>query len=159
MEDKDFSPVGPYVFKSGTHQRKSLEMLMFKDYNFVSWYLNKLDSMMGSRKNYLHQHLAWLVRQGENRTAKALCQQCGHESSIRIFSALGDDRYGYSIGLPYACCGRPECMENIKMQTARKPFLLPLKFSSIIRFRNKTDQQSVVRLLRIACALPNRLTK
>lgn len=158
MAEDEFIPNAPYVFRSGNRREKSLEILMFQDYGFLKWYLNKLDSMRGKRKNLLHQHLDWLVRQGENRTAKALCQKCGHERPIRIFSAWGSERYGYMINLFYACCGRPECKEMLETQEFGKPFFLPLKFSSILRFRRKTDQQSVVHLLRTAHQLPERLT-
>jgi len=133
---------------------------MFKDYSFVNWYLRKMDSMMGGKRNQLHLHLAWLVRQGENRTAKWICPQCAHDSPINFFLALGQPPGGYTISLQLTCCERQECKENLYYLKKRiSDKVLPVRFSSILQFNMKTDRDQVARFLRDAFQLPKRLTK
>ena len=160
MEKEKFIPSGPYVFQSGNHRGQSIEVLMFKDYGFVRWYLRKMDLMMGGKRNRLHQHVDWVVRQGENRNAKWLCPQCAHDSPIQNFLALGHPTGGYTISLQLTSCERQECLENLfylKKRITDK--ILPVRFSSILQFNMKADRDQVARFLRDAFELPKRLTK
>ena len=142
---------------------------MFTDYGFVNWYLRKMNAMMGSKKHQLHQHLGWLVRQGENRTAKWLCPQCAHDTPIKYFLALGD-LSGYTLSLQNTSCERQECKENLVIlkrgreglrfsQRGNVDKILALRFSSILQFNLKADQNQMARFLRDAFQLPKRLTK
>ena len=160
METEKSAPNGPYVFQSGDHAKKSAELLMFQDYAFIDWYLKKLNSMMGGKMNNLHLHLTWLVRQGENRTAKTLCPQCAHDSPAKYFLALGSPIEGYTLSLQLTSCERQECRENIHCLKKRiTDRVLPICFSSVLKFKSKTDQNQVTHLLRDAFQLPDRLTK
>lgn len=154
----EYRPTVPYVIQSGKHGGKTLELLMFQKYPLLNWWIGKLNKENPTNKNSFHRHLEWLFAQGENRTARKLCPQCG-DSEVRSFSSLGDDRFGYSIYPIYTCCGNDHCRQKLHHQAAgAAPYFYPIKFSSIMHYRRKFDQKMVVNLLRAVYELPNRLT-
>lgn len=134
---------------------------MFQDYSFLVWHLKELNSELraGSTKNRYHQHLEWLVEvAGENRTVQFICRQC-RQKPISVLSVVGDDRYGYSIGLNYSSCDNPICRQQIEALALDKSVdWLPVKFSSINQFGRKSDQQNFTWLLRTIFNLPRRIT-
>ena len=68
-----YQPNGSYVIKSGKRKGKVLELLMFNDYLFLVWMLQKLNKASKGGKNELHLHLEWLIQKGENRQVKMIC--------------------------------------------------------------------------------------
>jgi hypothetical protein len=155
-----YNPTGPYVFKNGKRKGEVLELLMFKDYSFLRWLLYQINSEAHRQKNQLHQHLEWLIGQGENRPWPVqMCRHCG-QRPITKFSILGTEEFGYSMGLSYACCSDLTCMEKLQGEAAGKSviYLSPC-FSNIRFFRHKSDQRLFTQLLRSFYGLPDRLTR
>ncbi len=155
-----YNPTGPYTIQGGKREGKALELLMFEDYPFLCWFLHQLNSRVRKEKNKLHQHLEWLIGQGENRPLlERKCQYCG-QRPITLFSILGTEEFGYSMGLCYTCCSDPLCMEVLQDEVAGKAvmFLSPC-FSNILSFHHKSDQRQFARLLRSFYGLPQRLTR
>jgi hypothetical protein len=154
----EYLPGGPYVIQSGKRKGKSMELLMFHDYPFLDWWIGHMNKETRGSKSRLHQHLEWLMARGEDRKTRKTCPQCG-KSPVEFFSSLGNDQFGYSIYPIYTCCGRTLCRLNLLSQAAgASPLFYPVKFSSIMNYRKKFDQEMVVKLLRAVYGLPSRLT-
>ena len=153
-----FVPTAPYVIRSGKYKDAAVEIMMFNNYRFLKFLYLEMNKDPVASKNRLHQHLEWLLRQGENRKTQVICPQC-HQKKIRYFSARGSKRFGYSLSLIFASCDKPGCLKKLESLTGgAKIEIYPFRFSSIAKFRNKTDQRSVAELLRNAFDLPARLT-
>lgn len=140
-----YQPEGPYVFQSGKKEGKAAEQLMFQDYGYLRFLLNKAREGVGrdGRKNRMHIHLEWLLARGEDRKVEKLCPHC-RQRPIRYISVLGGDRYGYSMSPAYTYC------ENCKQRliTDRTPIFLEVKFSEVLNFRRKTDQKQFLGVLK-----------
>ncbi|MEI6040361.1 MAG: hypothetical protein WCP93_03365 [Candidatus Berkelbacteria bacterium] len=155
-----YTPYGPYQFASGKHKGQYLETLMFQNYGFVDWYLKKLNREISTNgsKNRLHLHLEWLITQGETRIPSMLCPVCGLKP-IAQFSVIGDPRIGLSMSTGYAACQcDTECKRHIaSMCCGKMPTWKPAKFSSIITFGYKADQDRFTQLLREIYGLTERI--
>lgn len=155
-----YQPSGPYVIQSGKRRGKALEMLMFENYAFLRWFLvHKLNSNKTQNKNSLHRHLEWLVEQGESRQPTLVCPQCG-QGPIKYFSVVYNYDGDVSIDSGYTCCDKTECREALaKMALEKTCQLLPIRFSSLLRFSNKSDRRRATKLFRQVFGLPERLTR
>lgn len=144
-----YKPDGPYVIQSGKRKGEALELLMFRNYGFLVWWFKELNKKMKSdKKNRLHKYLEWLLQQGENRPIQKLCRFC-QKRLIAYLSVLGDDIGGYSMGIYYSCCGDENCKKQLVSLALEKfPMFLPIKFSSILTFRRKSDQKQFANLLK-----------
>ena len=152
-------PLEPYQIGSGKRIGKYLEILMFQDYRYLHWHLLKIQQEMhsGSTKNRYHEHLEWLVAQGESRVSKKLCPIC-NQQPITQFSVLGSDQYGYSMSVEFSSCDDDNCRNRVKaMCPGKLPVWLPARFSRILHFTFKSDQKLFVQLLRQVFRLPKRL--
>jgi len=162
-QEKDFPIVGfvptaPYVIRSGKYKDAAVEILMFNNYPFLKFLYLEMNKNPAAEKNRLHQHLDWLMKQGENRKTQVICPQC-HQRKIRYFSARGSARFGYSISLLFSSCEKPNCIKKLESLSGGTTIeLYPFRFSSIAKFKNKSDQRKVANLLRNAFDLPARLT-
>lgn len=155
---EEYRPTGPYFFQSGKHRGKALELLMFRDYGFLTWLLNQLNQKVQNGKNRLHQHLEWLLNQGETRIPKMLCPFC-EKKVVNWFSVLGNDRDGYSISPSYTCCDSDECQSRLRAGAwGHDPLFLPFQFSVMKMFHVKFDQRQIGKLFRTVFQLPPRLT-
>lgn len=153
-----FIPTVPYVIRSGKYKDAAVEILMFNNYPFLKFLYFEMNKNPTAEKNRLHQHLDWLMRQGENRKTRVLCPQC-QQRKLRYFSARGSKRLGYSLSLIFTSCEKPNCIKKLEsLSGGTKVELYPFRFSSIAKFRNRTDQRLVAELLRNAFDLPARLT-
>ncbi len=123
--EKDYVPAGPRIIQSKDSPKRgqSLEMLMFKDYTWLTTVKARYDAGLtaSSKPSDFHRHLMWLVARGEDRVAKRLCPKCGSKI-VRNFSHRFDGRNDHI----FAFCGEIRC---------RLLFGRPLKFSSILEFR------------------------
>lgn len=155
-----FVPNAPYVIRSGKYKDAAVEILMFNNYPFLKFLYFEMNKKNSVNKNCLHQHLDWMMRQGENRKTNIICPQCQwRQKKIKYFSARGSKRFGYSIGLIFTSCEKPGCLKKLEsLSGGTKVELYPFHFSSIAKFRNKSDQRTVANLLRNAFDLPARLT-
>jgi hypothetical protein len=116
-------------------------------YQWIRWLYNKY-YRGATNKNQLHEHLEWLLERGENRIAKKLCPHCG-VNPIKYLTILGDDRFGYSIDSYYSCCSDKQCHKAAaSMGSVNTPTYLPIKFSSILHFSVKKDQQLFIDTLK-----------
>lgn len=159
MESR-YTPTGPYVFGSGRRAGKVVEVLMFKDYSFLCWLLEKMrkESTNGG-KNKLQRHLEWILEKGEKLPVQSLCPHCKEKPISRI-SVIGNERDGYTMGFNFTCCDSARCLEKVRNMAGREmPKILPVKFSSLRKFRRGTDQEQLAKLLRSIFNVPSRMTK
>lgn len=152
MNTDIYVPRSPYVLKTGQYAGKSVEILMFHNYDYL---LNLLKFLKEKNaETQLAVHLAWLINQGETRKTKMLCPNC-HEQPVKEFSVLGNVEYGFSIGQDFTCCEDKECRERlIDLAAFKIPQFLPFKFSVLRAFRHKSDQKQITRLFQIVFELP-----
>lgn len=152
-----YHPEGPYVFQSGKKKGKAAEQVMFEDYGFLRYIFKKMkkEEKRGAVKNKLHLHLEWLLVRGEDREVKKMCPQCG-QRPIQFISVQGSQRFGFSMGLPFTCCSRPECRSQ--MERTKVPLYLTPAFSEAMSFRYKTDQRQFLKVLKEVFEV-GRLTK
>lgn len=152
-----WTPNGPYIIGSGKRAGKALELLMFSDYYFLQWHFDQLEERLssGSSRNIYHRHLGWLLNRGENRRVPMACPSC-NTKPIKLLSIRGVERFGYSMHQSFSCCDDEECITRIYTE---KQMYLPVKFSSILNFRLKSDQKQFVNVLRDVFGLIGRLTK
>ncbi|MCF7845521.1 MAG: hypothetical protein K9M12_02035 [Candidatus Pacebacteria bacterium] len=153
-----YHPTGPYTFQSGKRRGRTLELLMFEDYQFLNWFYHQKINGSGGGKNRLEKHLGWLLEKGENRKPKMMCPHCRKYPvayfSI-LFSANGND---FSAGSYYSCC--EDCIDELKAMAFEKtPSLLPIRFSSLLLFRKKEDRRRIAKMYRIFYQLPGKMGK
>lgn len=130
---------------------------MFQNYSFLNWLMKKIrESQQSNNKNELHQHLEWLLFQGENRPVGTLCPQCGSRP-IKWISILGGG-YGYSMDLYFTCCESKECRDRLRAWADNRNTFLEIKFSRILQFDNKQNRKQFAELLRAIFKAPKRLT-
>ncbi len=154
MKNNYYKPNGPYTFQSGKRKGRTLELLMFEDYQFLSWFYSQKVKSDNGNKNGLEKHLEWLLKRGEDRTPKMICPHC-KKRSIAYFSVLlsGND---FSINPYYTCC--EDCTDElVSMAAGKTPSLLPIKFSSLLFFRKKGDRRRVAKMFRILFQTPNKM--
>lgn len=156
-----FTPEYPHQIQStsGKHPGEYLERLMFTDYNYLDWFLKFLNSRMkpDSVPNDFHSHLIWLLGQGQNRIAQMKCPQCGL-FPITQFSIMGHAQEGYSMSAYFNCCDKPECEQRLRAMSEKSVLLLDAKFTSIIFFTYKSDEQRFVAMLKEIFRLEGRMT-
>jgi hypothetical protein len=152
-----YEPKEPYIISKGKKRDKSLEQLMFQDYDWLVWMRNYLTKQQ-PEGNVLLAHITWVLEQGDTRQTRVLCPQC-NQRFIQFFSVRGDSTYGYSMGGMYACCAATPCQQQLIAQSLEKtPTLFPLQFSVIEKFHKK-DRPQVVRTLKECFGLPRTITK
>lgn len=156
----NYEPRVPYAIKSGRKIGETLEHLMFIDYGWLIYMRDLLNKKKSSKeKSKFHKHIEWVLTKGETRQAKMLCPQCNTKPVV-YFTVLGERRHGYSMSFVYTCCDDDACKQKLIAQGIEKtPTLMPIAFSSIMRFGVKHDQKQVVKILRKCYELPDRLTK
>lgn len=156
----DYTPSSPFQIGSGNRMGKYLETLMFQDYSFLHWHLTQIQKKMapGGIKNRYHQHLEWLMKQGENRQAKMLCPIC-KTKPITQFSVVGNAKFGYSMGVYYSACDGDICRNRVEaMCPGKLPIWHDARFSSIGHFNSSSDRKMFVDILRQVFLLTKRLT-
>lgn len=153
----EYRPTGPYVFQSGKKRGKAIEQVMFEDYGYLRFLLNKAQQGVkkGGKKNKMHLHLEWLLARREDRKVEKLCPHC-RQRPIRYISVLGEGRYGYSMGPAFTCCDKEKCKQ--KLITEKTPMFLEPKFSKALVFSKKTDQKQFLGVLKQLFGL-QRVTK
>jgi hypothetical protein len=157
--NNNYDPRAPYAIKSGSKIGESLEHLMFIDYGWLVYMRDLLNKRKSKEKNKFHKHIEWVLERGESRQSKMLCPQCV-SSPVVYFSVLGERRNGYSMNVAYTCCDDDACKQKLIAQGIEKTStLMPIAFSSIMRFGVKRDQRQVVQILKKCFNLPKRLTK
>jgi hypothetical protein len=153
-----FPPTGPYFFRSGKYEGVSAETLMLRNYGRINFQYKKMISKNDAR-GYYFNHLNWLMRQGENRIAKAICPWCEYNSPVIEFFVVGDSSKGLTMSPRLACCGREECEERIKEEAGyENGRFYPVCFSSIAAFEVRVDRDTTARLLRKLFGIPDRAT-
>ncbi len=153
-------PSKPYTIQSGKRQGKTLELLMFNDYGFLNWWKKELDKKaIYGNLNRAHKHLTWLIAQGETRKPKMICRFCElrpvTQFSVRYSSWGGQS--SFSAG--YSCCDNLECMGKLEGYAHKNVTFMSFKFSNILKFPIKADQELVVRMFRQIFELPEKLTR
>ncbi len=131
-------------------KEEKLEQLMFQDYGWLSWMQKFLQENSGpkSKKNKLHVHLEELLRKGETIKPTALCPQC-KEKEVRYMSVLTSIS-GISAYPAFTCCESEECASSLRAMATREPQFLPIKFSTIEKFKSKGDQEMIADVLKWA---------
>lgn len=132
---------GPYNFKSGKNEGRSLESLMFSNRSYLTKLKHIRDSKLGSGSypDKLHLCLAWILNAGEFVQASESCPYCSNEQrNIKLFSVRWSGG-ACSFGRPYVCCEDADCKYRI---IEEKSSLLPLKFSSLNHFRNTKQREA-----------------
>lgn len=133
----------PHVIKKvgSKHQNQSLEYLMFSDYKFLSYLLERIEHNLTpqTRQGYFYLRLKWLIGQGENRIAKKLCPQCG-KSPITHFSVRGNKTDGYSMSTQFACCDEIECQKELKSLSNEPVLIQKATFSNSSYFDYQSDK-------------------
>ncbi len=127
-----YVPVGPYFFKRSKdpeRKKKSLEELMFEEYSWLCNELKMMDSNLreGSRLNEMHEHLRWLLEQGETRRSELLCPYCG-KNKIKLFS------YSFKERKYFISCDSSDTFSFCKYHLLPMAQRHSLKFSSILNF-------------------------
>jgi len=151
-----YKPTEPYQFKSCKHADQYMEILMFQNYSFLVWYLNflKTNSSPDSIKSRLQIHLEWLIAQGENRPVTMLCPTC-HQELITHFSIVSGHS-GCSMSAGYSSCDDEYCKSKISAGLDTSTHILiwsPIKFSEIIKFRYKGEQNQFADMIKTACGI------
>lgn len=153
-----YKPTGPYAFQSGKRVGQALELLMFTDYHWLKWMLDKLEEESKAKKNRLHLHLEWLLRQGETIQPKMTCPQCGERPVVFFsvaYSLLGSD---FAVGTEHTYC--EECRKSV--DTSFKPIdLFSFHFSTLglKEFRYGYSRDQIVGLFKKVYGLPKPLTR
>lgn len=135
-----------------------MELMMFDDYGFLLWYIDRLNSETRTYKNAAYLHLEELLAKGENRQPKMICPQC-YAKHVEFFSLLSKYE-GFSIGSYYTCCGDKACKQMLcEMAAGNDIEFLPFKFSVLRRFYSKSDKRRITNLFRKIFELSDFLTR
>jgi len=158
-----YQPNEPYVIKSGKHEGRVLELMMFSEYWFLVLMLQRINrAFQGEpkgKKNQLHLHLEWLLQKGENRYPQMICPQC-EKRPAKYFSVVYENGDDFSISPIYTCCKDLKCADELRAQALDKsPQFLPFCFSVIKNFQLKIGQKRVIDLFRKVFELPKLLTR
>lgn len=149
----------PYAFQSGKHQGKAMELMMFDDYGWLFWYLNKLNSESHMGKNSAHRHLEELFYKGETRQPRKTCPQCG-QRPVKYLSVLWGYDGAFSAGTHYTCCEDEKCKQALRDEAAGNHIeFFPFKFSALERFYSKSDKRRITGIFKKVFGLPERLTR
>lgn len=139
-DGEEYCPEGPYHFITGKYPGRSAEVLMFRNYGYLLFVLQKIkENWTGGKKNRLHLHLEWLLKRGEEivHKTKLVCPYCKEDKPATHFSVLRSyyrSYSGISIGTNYTCCGSKKCKEKINAQAFGKiPSFYDFRFSNIKR--------------------------
>ena len=135
-----------WVIKSNKskYQGKSLESLMFQDYGYLNYLLqkNKANSC-----NSLYVHLENLLQKGENRRTIDYCRFC-HNQFINWFSVQ-------ILASGMTCCYL--CKDKLKLDTNDKypesVSLYPLKFSVLKNFSRSQAKAIALNIFKPAFGL------
>ena len=146
-----YKPTAPYYFKSGKRKGESVEKLMFSNYDLLVWIKKKMDKENTQNYNGLHKHLEWLLARGEKLKTERLCPYC-NRNHVKFFLVIQDES-GISIATTHTCCDNLTCKK--KLMANHGASLFPIRFSSILLFRNKTDRKQVIKLIKKTCGLGN----
>ncbi len=167
MSIGEYRPTGPWVLQSGKNEDQALEQLMIRKYATVLWFLRKRNEgwERGGRrsKDRFHQHLEWLVKQGESRIPICPCPHCPKDNpnTITRFSVIGDPRGNQiSCGMSFTACDREECKRKVDDQTTKNNnSWYRFKFSVLNEF-SKSNQTLLLRtVLRPGFGIDKRMSK
>lgn len=129
-----YRPTEPYRFKDGKHVGKIMECLMFTGIFFLHDEYDLIHGKMknGSIKNEFHDHLEWLLRQGENRRTKILCPYC-RDNYITQIAVISNGDGSCIMNLNDVACDNRGCELAVEFRCIKDPNWVPLKFSSITK--------------------------
>lgn len=159
MPQEPYKPSGPYVIQSGPRMGQVLELLMFNNYPFLRWLLNKIEKedRGKNRENRLHQHLRWLIAHGEDRPVPTVCPHCCQNPVAKI-ALSGSRKDGYSrdsfrLRVHTSCA---DCRRELHVFPAgNRQTILDLKFSTIVwRGFRQHDREQFVQFLKEIFQLP-----
>lgn len=151
------APDNAYLIQNGKYAGKCPSLMMFSNPNFIYWYFKELEKKLSpqSKRNRLHQQLAWLVQQGENRQTVKLCPHCS-KKTVKYYS-IRSSLSGSSIGASYCYC--EDCVKNYRHSGLR---FEAFKFSNLAnanRPGNGPFFHELRKLYRWAFGLQGRLSK
>jgi len=152
-----YSPESYYKYKSGKREGEVVELLMFKDYDFLFWHLSKIKKEKNQKgnKNGYEKHLEWILEKGETRKVKAVCPQCNENRATKFSALFSYDRKTFSIGHKYISCNEKKCLKKIIQKDGRLQLICEIKFSSIPQVtRNKKGQRDLGIFYRYLFNLP-----
>ena len=157
-EPKDPATDGPYRMKTGKKVGKCLELLVINEYSWVNYVVGRFRHDNIGRNNSFFDRAVQLLEKAEDRQPKMLCPHC-EQKPVKYFSVLGTDKFGYSVGPAYTCCGSKDCLDKVySMAAGKPPQFYEFKFSVLSLFRHKADRRQIVELFKIVFGLPKRLT-
>jgi len=141
-----YIPQGPLKLKRFNGQ--SIETMMIQNYETVLSLIEYLESV-GGKSHTVLPHAKWLVEQGETRKSKVMCYFCKDkpiQNFLVIFiKATGEMR----ISIQDTCCDDDRCRERLMSSEQFHPHnLLPLRFSSIVKFPHTKHRKRVLELFR-----------
>ena len=150
-----YTPKGPYIFQSGKHKGQCLEVIIMREYSFLVWLADLLDSKSkGGHKNEFHRHLKWLLEQGENRQPQIFCPYCG-ERLVSLFALYRDYREEKVFDFRHAYC-RDCFRDKCHPSTIRGEAFL---FSFFGRELNSWERPLAIDLFKEVFGLQGRFTR
>src|SRR6056297_357920 len=156
-----YEPLGPYVLGSGKKAGQAVELIIFHDYRWLKSLYNKQKrkKVPEERKNRLHLHLDWLMNKADKAKPLMLCPHCG-QKKIELISALGSDKYGFSMGTKFSCCLEAQCKQNLlSWAGGGASLIIPAKIFSVSHFKKRADQKKFIKILRHLYGLEGKLSK
>ena len=151
------TPTEAYTIQSGKHAGKCPSLMMFSEPSFVYWYFKDMEKKLSpqSKRNRLHQQLAWLIQQGDNRQTVAICPHC-RQKTVKYYS-IRSSLSGSSVGRPYCYC--ENCVQNYYGSGLQ---IESFKFSNLAKHdrpRNGYFFRELSQLYRWAFGLNGRLSR
>lgn len=129
----------PYVFQSGKYIGKAVEEVIFRDPSFVARLLSYREQGRAGN-NSLYEHLDLLMEKIPETKTK--CPVCG-EKSVKYFLFLNsEDIYDTLV-----CCENADCKSHLRVNHPND-YLLPIKLSSLLSFRQKRLRKSFIALIK-----------
>ena len=139
----------PYTFQSGKYRDKTVEEIVFKDLGYIGALLSYRDNNK-SPSNALQQHLEVLMNTTPETVSK--CPIC-HQESVKYFLYLNTE----TVSKDLICCDSPTCKQRLH-DNHPNDYLLPLKLSSLLVFKQKTLRNKAVSLFKNILGLRGQLS-
>ncbi len=167
MAETSYTPTSPVRFRSGKHKDESLDLLMFKDPQFLHWWFRKCENKAKGVKptNRMHMHLRWLIDKAETVEPTALCRYC-RIRPVRYYSVRTSSyEHRISIDPRFTTCENSSCRNQLLSQDALGDIVLhKLSFAEIFNYLrtcgklSNDSKRDMSALLCFAYELPQRLS-
>jgi len=140
----------PLVLPFGRYQGKTLEELVFLDYQYLLWLRKWIKEEKVKNFYFLLGRLDFLIKQAEKKRPNVLCPWCGERKAFWASLSWDKEHYDCSIGPEYICCleCRPIVRSWAKDWGLNNLEFVKLKISASSKLKYRPHQKKFLRMLK-----------